>query len=142
MRGIPYTLIDIDTGPSVLTNNFPKTGPTYKPTTPLDTSPSSPRPLPTVLPKLEIVESDVIERVSGEEVWAVGVMECHEQHLQANGASGHYVGDSVALVDVKTDYLINVIQGVTGEELVSEEETPAILRLKKELEKVERIAVQ
>ncbi|KAG0298196.1 hypothetical protein BGZ96_001741 [Linnemannia gamsii] len=65
----------------------------------------------------------------------------HEQHLQANGANGHYVGNSVTLADVKTDYLINIIQGITGEELVSEEKTPAIWRVRKELEKIEGVAV-
>ncbi|KAF9142542.1 hypothetical protein BG015_000760, partial [Linnemannia schmuckeri] len=65
----------------------------------------------------------------------------HEQHLQGNGANGHYIGDSVTLADVKADYLITIIQGITGEELISEEKTPAIWRVKKELEKVEGIAV-
>ncbi|KAG0294810.1 hypothetical protein BGZ97_004965, partial [Linnemannia gamsii] len=50
----------------------------------------------------------------------------HEQHLQANGANGHYVGDSVTLADVKTAYVISMIQGLSGEELISEEKTPAI----------------
>ncbi|KAF9082361.1 hypothetical protein BGX23_012537 [Mortierella sp. AD031] len=44
----------------------------------------------------------------------------HEEHLQGNGANGHY--------------------SLTGEDLVSEEKTPAIWRVRVELDKVEGVA--
>ncbi|KAF9908659.1 Glutathione S-transferase S1 [Linnemannia zychae] len=64
----------------------------------------------------------------------------HEEHLQANGANGHYVGNKVTLADVKTDYVISMIQGVSGEELVSKSKTPAIWKVREEMDKVEGIA--
>ncbi|KAG0284301.1 hypothetical protein BGZ96_011312 [Linnemannia gamsii] len=64
----------------------------------------------------------------------------HEQHLQANGANGHYVGNSVTLADVKTDYVISMIQGLSGEELISKEKTPAIWRIRQEIDKIEGVA--
>ncbi|KAG0258822.1 Glutathione S-transferase S1 [Linnemannia exigua] len=64
----------------------------------------------------------------------------HEEHLQAKGANGHYVGNKVTLADVKTDYVISMIQGVSGEELVSEEKTPAIWKVRQEMDKIEGVA--
>ncbi|KAF9080365.1 hypothetical protein BGX23_002273 [Mortierella sp. AD031] len=64
----------------------------------------------------------------------------HEEHLKANGANGHYVGDKVSLADVKTDFVISLIQSVSGEELVSEEKTPAIWKVRVELNKIEGLA--
>ncbi|KAG0275534.1 hypothetical protein BGZ95_008669 [Linnemannia exigua] len=65
----------------------------------------------------------------------------HEDHLQANGATGHYVGDKVTLADVKTDYVITIIQAMTGEELISEEKTPAIWKVRQEMDKIESVGV-
>ncbi|KAK3806550.1 MAG: hypothetical protein JOS17DRAFT_822878 [Linnemannia elongata] len=195
MRSIPRTLIAIGTGSSVLshlTNNFSQDWSTYKSTTPFGFLPVLTETSADGLSKLEIVESDVIERYLARKFGLLGNgnvfdeilvdtftnstqtvtsqlfekyfairdpalraankgplisdhivpwIKYHEQHLQANGANGHYVGDSVTLADVKTDYLISAIQGVTDEELISEEKTPAIWRVKKELEKVEGVAV-
>ncbi|KAF9339807.1 hypothetical protein BGZ91_004641 [Linnemannia elongata] len=195
MRSIPRTLIAIGTGSSVLsrlTNNFSQDWSTYKPTTPFGFLPVLTETSADGLTKLDIVESDVIERYLARKFGLLGDgslfeeilvdtftsstqavisklfekylairdpalraankeplisdnispwIKSHEQHLQANGANGHYVGDSVTLADVKTDNLISIIQGVTGEELVSEEKTPAIWKVKKELEKVEGVAV-
>ncbi|KAK3840961.1 MAG: hypothetical protein J3R72DRAFT_422412 [Linnemannia gamsii] len=62
----------------------------------------------------------------------------HDEHLQANGANGHYVGDKFTLAD---EYVISMILGVSGEELVSESKTPAIWRAREEMDKVEGIAV-
>ncbi|KAF8936686.1 hypothetical protein BGZ47_009385 [Haplosporangium gracile] len=62
-------------------------------------------------------------------------------HLQANEVNGHYVGELVTFADVKADDLITAIQGNSGDESVSEEKTPATRRVRKELEKVEGIAV-
>lgn len=64
----------------------------------------------------------------------------HEQHLQANGANGHYVGNSVTLADIKTYYVISMIQGLSGEELISEEKTPAIWRIRQEIDEIEGVA--
>ncbi|KAF9128603.1 hypothetical protein BGW39_004899 [Mortierella sp. 14UC] len=64
----------------------------------------------------------------------------HEEHLQANGANGHYVGNKATLADVKTDYVITIIQAMTGEALVSENKTPAIWRVRQEMDKIESVA--
>jgi len=64
----------------------------------------------------------------------------HEQHLQANGANGHYVGNKTTLADVKADYLIGMIQGVTGEDLVSQTKTPALWKVREELTKYPGLA--
>ncbi|KAF9136313.1 hypothetical protein BGW39_000029 [Mortierella sp. 14UC] len=64
----------------------------------------------------------------------------HEQHLQANGANGHYVGDKTSLADVKTELVIRLIQSMSGEDLVSESKTPAIWEVLTQLNKVEGLA--
>jgi len=64
----------------------------------------------------------------------------HEQHLTANGSNGHYVGNKVTLADVSTVFLIGLIQGVTGEELVSKSKTPAIWEVREQLDKIEGVA--
>ncbi|KAF9128600.1 hypothetical protein BGW39_004896, partial [Mortierella sp. 14UC] len=63
------------------------------------------------------------------------------EHLQANGANGHYVGNKVTLADAKTDYVISMIKGVSGDELISESKTPAIWKVRQEMDKVEGVAV-
>ncbi|KAG0064313.1 Glutathione S-transferase S1 [Linnemannia elongata] len=64
----------------------------------------------------------------------------HEQHLAANGSNGHYVGNKVSLADVTTDLLLGLIQGMTGEELVSKSKTPAIWEVREKLNKIEGLA--
>ncbi|KAF9117483.1 hypothetical protein BG015_006977, partial [Linnemannia schmuckeri] len=61
-------------------------------------------------------------------------------HLIANGSNGHYIGNKVTLADVTTDSLIGLIQGVTGEELVSKSKTPAIWEVREKLNKIENLA--
>ncbi|KAK3840987.1 MAG: hypothetical protein J3R72DRAFT_422434 [Linnemannia gamsii] len=65
----------------------------------------------------------------------------HEKHLQANGVNGHYVADKFTLADVKTDYVITIIQAMTGEALISQENTPAIWKVRQEMDKIESVAV-
>ncbi|KAF9540848.1 hypothetical protein EC957_003711, partial [Mortierella hygrophila] len=186
--GLTRTLIVIGTnGHSRLTNVHEGDWADYKPTTPFGVMPLLTETSADGKAKLQVAESDAIERylarkfelfgngTAFEEVLvntfanstqglimsifnSYGLIEdpavrtknkgplisdntapwikYHKQHLQANGANGHYVGNKVSLADVKTDYV-----GLSGEELVSEVKTPAILRLKKESEKVEEIAV-
>ncbi|KAF9121780.1 Glutathione S-transferase S1 [Mortierella sp. GBA39] len=64
----------------------------------------------------------------------------HEEHLSANGANGHYVGNKVSLADVKTDFLLGLIQGVIGEDLVSKSKTPALWQVREKLNKIESLA--
>lgn len=70
----------------------------------------------------------------------------HEKHLSENPkavvegkeehGNGHYVGDKFSLADLKTVYLIDILQGLTGEDLISKEKTPAIYKVKETVEAV------
>ncbi|KAG0041310.1 hypothetical protein BGZ89_007531, partial [Linnemannia elongata] len=64
----------------------------------------------------------------------------HEQHLAANGSKGHYVGNKVSLADVTTDLLLGLIQGVTGEELVSKSKTPAMWEVREKMNKIKGLS--
>ncbi|KAG0063572.1 hypothetical protein BKA57DRAFT_457036 [Linnemannia elongata] len=64
----------------------------------------------------------------------------HEEHLSTNGGNGHYVGNKVSFADVTTDFVIGLIQGVTGEEFVSKTKTPAIWEVREKLNKIESVA--
>ncbi|KAG0047096.1 hypothetical protein BGZ90_008007, partial [Linnemannia elongata] len=64
----------------------------------------------------------------------------HEQHLAANGSNGHYVGNKVSLADVTTDLLLGLIQGVTGEELVSKSKTPAMWEVREKMNKIKGLS--
>ncbi|KAF9899941.1 hypothetical protein EC991_008130, partial [Linnemannia zychae] len=44
------------------------------------------------------------------------------------------------LADAKTDYVITIIQPMTGEELISESKTPAIWKVRQEMDKIESVA--
>ncbi|KAG0378851.1 Glutathione S-transferase S1 [Mortierella sp. AD032] len=168
--------------PSSLTNVHEGDWPEYKPTTPVGAMPLLTATSSDGKTKLQIAESDSIERYLARKFGLFGngiafkevlvntfanntqalIMEIfnkfaliedaevkaankgslyHEEHLQAKGANGHYVGDKVTLADVKTDHVISMILGVSGEELVSESKTPAIWRVREEMNTVEGIAV-
>ncbi|KAG0255047.1 hypothetical protein BG011_005345 [Mortierella polycephala] len=60
----------------------------------------------------------------------------HEAHLQANGANGHYVGNKTTLPDFKLSQVVSIIQSISGEDLVSEKLTPAIFKVKTEVDKI------
>ncbi|KAK3833579.1 MAG: hypothetical protein J3R72DRAFT_494835 [Linnemannia gamsii] len=64
----------------------------------------------------------------------------HEQHLKANGANGHYVGNKITLADVKTNFVISLIQSITGDDLISESKTPSLWEVRKQLDKAEGLA--
>ncbi|KAK3834391.1 MAG: hypothetical protein JOS17DRAFT_43478 [Linnemannia elongata] len=64
----------------------------------------------------------------------------HEEHLSTNGGNGHYVGNKISYADVTTDFVIGMIQGMTGEELVSKTKTPAIWAVREKLNKIESVA--
>ncbi|KAF9122959.1 hypothetical protein BGW39_009374 [Mortierella sp. 14UC] len=192
MGAMSRTIIVIGTGGhSRLTNTFEDDWSEYKPTTPFGLMPLLTETSADGKTKLQIAESDSIERYLAhkfglfgngsafEEVlvntfashtlalitqifdkYAVSEdprtraavkgslasnhiapwIKHHEEHLQANGANGHYVGDKVTLADVKTDYVISMIQALTGEEFVSESKTPAIWRVRQEMDKIEGVA--
>ncbi|KAF9143921.1 hypothetical protein BGX30_014310, partial [Mortierella sp. GBA39] len=46
----------------------------------------------------------------------------------------------VSLAGIKTDYVVSMIQGLSGGELISEEKTPAIWRVRQGMDKIEGIA--
>ncbi|KAI8605612.1 hypothetical protein EDD21DRAFT_363171 [Dissophora ornata] len=64
----------------------------------------------------------------------------HEQHLTAAGASGHYVGNKTTIADIKTAHLITMLQGFTGEDLISEAKTPALMKVKATVEMIPSLA--
>lgn len=72
----------------------------------------------------------------------------HEQHLSENPVAvaqgqkhgnGHYVGDNYSLADLKTVFLIDSIQGMTGEGLISSEKTPALWKVKQVVEEKDSV---
>ncbi|KAF9952822.1 Glutathione S-transferase S1 [Mortierella alpina] len=64
----------------------------------------------------------------------------HELHLQNNGANGHYVGNKQTLADFKTAQLIEIIQGLSGQDLISETLTPALMKVKATVDKIPSLA--
>ncbi|KAF9933778.1 Glutathione S-transferase S1 [Mortierella alpina] len=54
----------------------------------------------------------------------------HELHLKNNGSNGHYVGNKHTLADFKTAQLIQIILGLSGQDLISEKQTPALFKVK------------
>ncbi|KAF9962698.1 Glutathione S-transferase S1 [Mortierella alpina] len=64
----------------------------------------------------------------------------HELHLQNNGANGHYVGNKHTLADFKTAQLISIIQGFSGEDLISEKLTPALIKVRATVDKIPSLA--
>ncbi|KAF9185759.1 hypothetical protein BGZ51_002102 [Haplosporangium sp. Z 767] len=63
-------------------------------------------------------------------------IKAHEVHLQGNGANGHYIGNKASLPDFKLAQLVSMIQSITGEDLISEKLTPAIFKVKTEVNKI------
>ncbi|KAF9198052.1 hypothetical protein BGZ49_001252, partial [Haplosporangium sp. Z 27] len=53
----------------------------------------------------------------------------HEQHLSANGSNGHYFGNKTTLADIKTAYVIGLIQHMKPD-LITEETYPALMKVK------------
>ncbi|KAG0021313.1 hypothetical protein BGZ81_008943 [Podila clonocystis] len=53
----------------------------------------------------------------------------HEQHLADNGSNGHYVGSALSLADISTASLISIINGLFGADTITEEKTPALLKV-------------
>ncbi|KAF9904513.1 hypothetical protein EC991_002621 [Linnemannia zychae] len=191
LGAISRTIIVIGTGGhSQLTNTFEDDWSEYKPTTPFGLLPLLTETSADGKTKLQIAESDSIERYLARKFGLFGNdafeevlvntfashtvslisqifskysvsedpqvraaakgplvsdhiapwIKYHEKHLQANGANGHYVGNKVTLADIKTDYVITMIQGVTGEELISESKTPAIWKVRQEMDKIKSVA--
>ncbi|KAF9997225.1 Glutathione S-transferase S1 [Modicella reniformis] len=64
----------------------------------------------------------------------------HEQHLSANGSNGHYVGDKTSLADFKVAFLISIVQGIAGDEVISESKTPAIMKVKATVDAIPGVA--
>jgi len=67
----------------------------------------------------------------------------HETHLSENEAAvrkgekhgnGHYVGESFSMADVKTLFVMNLIRGMTGDDLITKEKTPALWKVKENIE--------
>ncbi|KAG0257154.1 hypothetical protein BG011_004138 [Mortierella polycephala] len=64
----------------------------------------------------------------------------HEQHLQANGSNGHYVGDKLTIADFKTASILDNLFTLTGERYISREKTPGIMAVYDNLEKQPKYA--
>ncbi|KAF9566405.1 hypothetical protein EC968_003781 [Mortierella alpina] len=64
----------------------------------------------------------------------------HELHLQNNGANGHYIGNKFTLADFKTAQVIEIIKGFTGDDLISEKLTPALVKVKATVDKIPSLA--
>ncbi|KAI1320223.1 hypothetical protein EDD11_001828 [Mortierella claussenii] len=79
---------------------------------------------------------DLEQRAENMKTLAAGALgswvRIHEQHLQANGSNGHYVGNKVTLADIKSYYFLGIIQYVFGEDLISETKTPALWKVRSE----------
>ncbi|KAI1308381.1 hypothetical protein EDD11_004310 [Mortierella claussenii] len=60
----------------------------------------------------------------------------HEQHLQANGSNGHYLGNKLSLADIKSAFLLRIIQYIFGEDLISETKTPALWKIRSNFENI------
>ncbi|KAG0043423.1 Glutathione S-transferase S1 [Gryganskiella cystojenkinii] len=72
----------------------------------------------------------------------------HEQHISENPVAvaagqkhgnGHYLGDKVSYADFKASYVIDMIRGLEGEDLISESKTPALWKLKQTVESIPAI---
>ena len=64
----------------------------------------------------------------------------HEQHLQANGANGHYVGNKTTMADFKTAMMVRMVQGIIGEDIISQKKTPALLKVKTQVDNIPSLA--
>ncbi|KAG9323298.1 hypothetical protein KVV02_002277 [Mortierella alpina] len=64
----------------------------------------------------------------------------HELHLKNNGSNGHYVGNKHTLADFKTAQLIEMILGMSGQDLISEKLTPALFKVKAMVDKIPSLA--
>ncbi|KAF9918581.1 hypothetical protein FBU30_000134 [Linnemannia zychae] len=64
--------------------------------------------------------------------------EYHERALQENGATGHYIGNKVSLADLKTATVAGVMCKLSGDMFISEEKTPAILKVCEKVQQDER----
>ncbi|KAG0226453.1 hypothetical protein BGW42_003639 [Actinomortierella wolfii] len=55
----------------------------------------------------------------------------HEQHLNANGNNGHYVGDNLSLADLRTAAILEVLELISASsEYINEGKTPGLVALK------------
>ncbi|KAF9427419.1 hypothetical protein BGZ76_002355 [Entomortierella beljakovae] len=61
-------------------------------------------------------------------------IETHEKHLKASGSTGYYLGDKLSLADIKTFWFLRIVFAITGNDLVSETKTPALWKLKTNLD--------
>ncbi|KAG0299676.1 Glutathione S-transferase S1 [Dissophora globulifera] len=64
----------------------------------------------------------------------------HERYLTQEGANGHYVGNKLTLADIKTVLAINMVQGISGEDLISQEKTPALWKVKSTFDSIPSVA--
>ncbi|KAF9429274.1 hypothetical protein BGZ76_001554 [Entomortierella beljakovae] len=61
-------------------------------------------------------------------------IETHERHLKASGSTGYYLGDKLSLADIKSFFLLRLAIALTGNGLISEAKTPALWKLKTNIE--------
>ncbi|KAG0336062.1 hypothetical protein BG004_008213 [Podila humilis] len=72
--------------------------------------------------KTTILESNILP-------WA----KYHEQHLAANGSNGHHVGNKLSLADVEAKTLIEMINGLFGNDTITAEKYPALYKVKADI---------
>lgn len=58
----------------------------------------------------------------------------HEQYLADNGSNGHYVGTTFSLADLQTAFLIKMVVGLWGTDVISESKNLALWKVKTNLE--------
>ncbi|KAF8925217.1 hypothetical protein BGZ58_001002 [Dissophora ornata] len=87
-----------------------------------------------VTPKDPIPKAEAREKFANETLphWVA----MHEKHLRANGSNGHYLNNKLTMADLKTSLIVRIAQSMTGDDIVSESKTPAVWKVKTEVEKI------
>ncbi|KAF9108360.1 hypothetical protein BGX27_008365 [Mortierella sp. AM989] len=84
----------------------------------------------------EDIKTKAENRVKFFEVALPQWIEAHERHLLANGSTGHYLGNKVTIADIKSALIVRLARTLSGDELISQEKTPALWKLKTEIESI------
>ncbi|KAI7818020.1 hypothetical protein BC939DRAFT_308130 [Gamsiella multidivaricata] len=59
----------------------------------------------------------------------------HEQHLQANGLNGHYVGDTISLADLRAAALVELVHRLpAAAQLINSESAPGLIKVKETID--------
>ncbi|KAG0315866.1 hypothetical protein BGZ99_007194, partial [Dissophora globulifera] len=85
-------------------------------------------------PKPPAVKAEIKERIINT-IFTPWVKN-HEKHLADAGSNGHYVGNKATLADFRTHNLISLVQGFSGEDLISASKTPALWKVKTTIDEI------